>query len=276
MRVLAINDLSCVGKCSLTVTLPILSACGVECNVLPTAILSTHTGGFTGYTFHDLTGELPAILAHWKSLGLKFDFVYSGYLGSIDQIELVSSIKKEFLAENGKFIVDPVMGDEGKLYAGFTAEYVEAMKALCAEADYILPNATEAAFLSGVEYPLTKGNVGKALEELGKLSLPIITGVKDGTDICVFFSGKNGGKYSFTHENVEGFFCGAGDVFASAFVACLARGKHTAEAIYLASEFATAAIRRSAKEVPDKKYGLNFEAEILPFVLALQSLDKEA
>ncbi len=273
MRVLAINDLSCVGKCSLTVTLPILSACGVECTVLPTAILSTHTGGFTGYTFHDLTSELPAILAHWKSLGLKFDFVYSGYLGSISQIELVSKIKKDFLAENGKFIVDPVMGDEGKLYAGFTNEYVEAMKALCAEADYILPNATEAAFLSGVDYPLTRDNVDKALEELRKLSLPIITGVKDGADICVFFSGKNGGKYSFTHENVEGFFCGAGDVFASAFVAGLAKGKPAAEAIYLASEFATAAIRRSAKEVPDKKYGLNFEAEILPFLLRLQSLD---
>ncbi len=272
MRVLAINDLSCVGKCSLTVTLPILSACGVECTVLPTAILSTHTGGFENYTFHDLTDELPAILAHWKSLGLKFDYIYSGYLGSIHQIELVSAIQRDFLADGGKFIVDPVMGDNGKLYAGFTQEYVEAMKALCAQADYILPNATEASFLSGVSYPLTRENVGEALEALRHICpVPVITGIADGKDICVFFTGKSGGKYSYTHENVEGFFCGAGDVFASAFVACLARGTQAAEAIYLASDLTTAAIRRSAKEVPDKKYGLSFEAEIFPFLKKLNS-----
>ena len=111
MRVLAINDVSCIGKCSLTSALPIISACGVECNVLPTAILSTHTGGFTGYTFRDLTEDIEGILQHWKSLGVKFDYILSGYLGSIEQIQLVSSIKKEFLAEHGKFIVDPVMGD---------------------------------------------------------------------------------------------------------------------------------------------------------------------
>ena len=158
MRVLAINDISCVGRCSLTTSLPIISACGVECNVLPTAILSTHTGGFDGYTFCDLTKELDGILTHWKSLGLQFDFIYSGYLGSIAQIETVLAIKKDFLAKNGKFIVDPVMGDGGKLYAGFTAEYVEKMRELCREADYILPNVTEACYLADLPYPLTKDN----------------------------------------------------------------------------------------------------------------------
>ena len=124
MRILAINDVSCVGRCSLTVSLPIISACGVECNVLPTALLSTHTGGFDGYTFRDLTGDIPSILAHWKTLGLKFDCIYSGYLGSIEQIELVSRIQEEFLTEGGIFVVDPVMGDNGNLYRGFTEEYV--------------------------------------------------------------------------------------------------------------------------------------------------------
>ena len=106
MRILAINDVSCIGKCSLTTALPIISACGVECNVLPTAILSTHTGGFQGYTFRDLTDDIDGILTHWKSLGIRFNYIVSGYLGSIAQIDLVSFIKQEFLAEHGKFIVD--------------------------------------------------------------------------------------------------------------------------------------------------------------------------
>ncbi len=273
MRILAINDVSCVGKCSLAATLPIISACGVECNILPTALLSTHTGGFQGYTFRDLTEEISGILAHWKTLGLTFDYILSGYLGSIEQIELVSNIKKEFLAEGGKFIVDPVMGDSGGLYAGFTNDYVVKMRELCREADYILPNVTEACLLAELPYPLTKKNVGEALDRLRGLgTLPIITGIMDGKDISVYFTGKNGGRYSFTHENVEGFFCGAGDVFASAFVGCLARGKHEAEAIYLASDFVTKAIRRSAKEVPDKRYGLNFEMEIFPFLEKLNGV----
>ena len=128
MRILAINDISCVGKCSLAASLPIISACGIECNLPPTALLSTHTGGFTGYTFRDLTEDFPPILAHWKKLGLTFDCIYSGYLGSMEQIDLILSIQREFLKEGGFFVVDPVMGDNGNLYAGFTNEYVEKMK----------------------------------------------------------------------------------------------------------------------------------------------------
>lgn len=270
MRVLAINDVSCVGKCSLAATLPIISACGVECNVLPTAMLSTHTGGFEGYTFRDLTEDIPAVLAHWKTLGLKFDFIYSGYLGSIKQIDLVLDVKKNFLAENGKFIVDPVMGDGGTLYAGFSEEYVERMRGLCAEADFILPNMTEACYLAAVPYPLTRKQMDEVLKRLLALGpIPIVTGVTENNDISVYFTGRSGGVYSFTHENLEGFFCGAGDVFASAFVGCLARGKHVADAIFLASDLVAAAIRRSAREVPDKRFGLNFEAEIFPFLKKL-------
>ena len=271
MRVLAINDLSCVGKCSLTVTLPIISACGVECNALPTAMLSTHTGGFEGYTFRDLTEDIPAILKHWRTLNIKFDFIYSGYLGSIEQIELLAKIKKEFLKEGGKFIVDPVMGDSGKLYSGFTEEYVDNMRALCAEADFILPNATEACYLSTLPYPLTKATATKALRVLSKLCpVPVITGIEEENNISVFFL-EEGEVKALTHENVEGFFCGAGDVFASAFVGCLARGKSAAEAIALASDLVAASIRRSAKEVPDKRFGLNFEREIFPFLKKLNS-----
>lgn len=272
MRVLAINDISCVGKCSLTVTLPILSACGVECNVLPTALLSTHTGGFEGYTFRDLTDELPLILAHWKTLGLTFDFIYSGYLGNIAQIELVMQIKREFLANNGKFVVDPVMGDNGKLYEGFTLEYVEKMRELCKEADYILPNITEACYLASTPYPLTVSSAKTALDKLRALCpRPIITGLTDNEGVAVCFSDENGKAQFYHHENVAGFFCGAGDVFASAFVGALARGKDEQTAIALASEFTAASIRRSAKEVSDKRYGLNFEAEIFTFIKNLNA-----
>lgn len=270
MRILAINDISCIGKCSLSVTLPILSACSLTCDVLPTALLSTHTGGFENYTFRDLTEDMCGILAHWKTLGVQFDYIYSGYLGNIEQIETVLSVKNEFLAKNGKLIVDPVMGDNGALYAGFSTEYVEKMKELCRQADYVLPNATEASFLSGVKYPLTKENVACALEKLTQICPhPIITGITECGNISVYFKDESGQTHSLTHENVPGFFCGAGDVFASAFVAATALKKNEYTAISLAADFVTDCIRRSAAEVPDKRYGLNFEKEIFPFLQKL-------
>ena len=272
MRILAINDISCVGKCSLAATLPIISACGIECNMLPTAILSTHTGGFEGYTFRDLTEDIPAILNHWESLGLQFDYIYSGYLGSIEQIEMVLQIKQRFLKKGGCLIVDPVMGDNGKLYAGFTKAYVDKMQSLCSQADYILPNETEACYLSGIPYPLTKETAPIALQKLTALcAKTMITGVANDNQIAVYYTDEKGNLSTYSNENVEGFFCGAGDVFASAFVGCLAKGKTQTEAIALSSDFAAAAIRRSAAEVPDKRYGLNFEAEIFPFLKKLNS-----
>ncbi len=271
MRVLAINDISCVGKCSLTATLPILSACGVECTPLPTALLSTHTGGFEGYTFRDLTQDIPAILRHWKSLGLQFDYIYSGYLGSIAQIDLVLTCKKEFLREGGKLVVDPVMGDSGKLYAGFTEDYVEKMRALCKAADYILPNETEACYLAKLPYPLTGATAPLAMEVLSALCpRPIVTGVTEGERILVYYT-ENGRTSTCAHENVQGFFCGAGDVFASAFVGCLAQGKSEKESVELASAFAAACIRRSALETPDKRFGLPFEKEIFSFLENLRA-----
>ena len=270
MRILAINDISCVGKCSLTVSLPIISACGITCDVLPTALLSTHTGGFTGYAFHDLTGEHPAILKHWDTLGIQFDFIYSGYLGSAEQIRTVEQIKSRFLAENGKFIVDPVMGDSGKLYAGFTEDFVDKMRSLCKQADFILPNATEACYLTGTSYPATDPE--RLVTELKSVCpRPIVTGILENKKNSVYYADENGKIEAYRSENIEGFFCGAGDVFASAFVGALARGKKEETAIALATEFTTTSIRRSAKEVADKRYGLNFEAEIFTFLKNLNS-----
>ena len=261
MRVLAVNDISCIGKCSLSVSLPLISACGVTCDVLPTAILSTHTGGFENYTFRDLTNDIADILAHWKSLGVRFDILYSGYLGSEKQIDLVLKIKEEFLSDTGIFVVDPVMGDNGKLYSGFSHSFVDKMKTLCMTADYILPNQTEAALLSGLSYPLLHAE--EALEKLKTLCpRPIITGVERGENISVHYVDNRGICRSFSTEHVADFFPGSGDVFASVFVGVLARGENHERAVALAAEFTTNAIKRSAVEVHDKRYGLSFEKEI--------------
>ena len=151
-RILTIQDISCVGQCSLTVALPIISACGVETCILPSAILSTHTAGFSGFTFHDLTDDMPAIRDHWEKENIKFDGIYTGYLGSTKQIDYVINIIKTLNKDGAKAIVDPAMADNGKLYPLFDQQYVEAMKGLCACADYVVPNITEACFLTGIEY----------------------------------------------------------------------------------------------------------------------------
>ena len=262
MRVLAINDLSFVGKCSLSVALPIISACGLTCDTLPTALLSTHTGGFTGYTFRDLTEDFPAVLAHWKTLGLQFDCIYSGYLGSEAQIQTVLTLQKEFLREGGILVVDPVMGDNGKLYDGFEAEFVEKMKELCKRADYILPNRTEACLLTENEYPSDGKTLLKGLTKLCKH--PLATGIEEEGEIAVYYQDEQACRYAT--PTTHGFFCGAGDTFASAFVGCVLNGKPLHEAVALSANFTTACIERSAKEVPDKRYGLNFEKELLPFL----------
>ncbi|MBQ3505561.1 MAG: pyridoxamine kinase [Clostridia bacterium] len=270
MRVLAINDVSCIGKCSLSVSLPIISACGVTCDVLPTALLSTHTGGFENYFFRDLTDDIHGILKHWRSLGERFDVIYSGYLGNIEQIETVAVITREFLKKDGLFIVDPVMGDSGKLYAGFTDEYVEKMRELCRQADYILPNVTEACLLAGAPYH--DYDISSVLQSLKSICpRPIVTGHLEKDGIAVHYLLKDGKEEKYSSENIDGFFCGAGDVFASSFVGALARGKDERTAIKLAADFTTAAIRRSAAEVADKRYGLNFEREIFSFLKNLNT-----
>ena len=151
-KILTIQDISCVGQCSLTVALPILSACGIETCILPSAVLSTHTAGFTGFTFRDLTDDMPAIRQHWMQEGIRFAAIYTGYLGSIKQIGYVADIFADTSAEGCIKIVDPAMADNGKLYSIFDMDYVEAMKGLCAKADYVVPNITEAAFLTGMDF----------------------------------------------------------------------------------------------------------------------------
>ena len=150
-RIITIQDISCVGKCSLTVALPIISAAGVEAGILPTAVLSTHTQ-FSSFTFCDLTPEIEKISTAFEQQSLYFDAIYTGYLGSFEQLALVSDLFDRNRAENCAIVVDPVMADNGKLYKGFTPEFAKEMAKLCGKADLIIPNLTEASFMLGVPY----------------------------------------------------------------------------------------------------------------------------
>lgn len=280
MRVLAINDISCVGKCSLTVALPIISASGVTCDILPTAILSTHTGGFSGYTFRDLSEDIPAMLAQWKTLGLQYDIIISGYLGSISQIEMVKAIKRDFLKDGGLMIVDPVMGDNGVLYSHFDQKFVEEMKGLCRTADVIVPNLTEACFLTDTAFAsVTEKDYPAILAKLKALCpRPSVTGCDvtgaDGTKSYVFYTDEKGNGKSYATQKIEGAFHGAGDVYASALVGCLARGVDTDSAVRIAAEFTTDSIRQTALDGTEARYGLNSESQMYAYLKALDGAAK--
>ena len=264
-RILTIQDISCVGQCSLTVALPILSACGLETAILPSAVLSTHTAGFTGFTFRDLCEDMPKINEHWKKEGITFSAIYTGYLGSTNQIDYVLDIVKTTLVEGGKFIVDPAMADNGKLYYGFDDAYVNAMKRLCASADYILPNITEACFLTGLEYKENYdgeyiNSILKALVKLGCKNV-ILTGVsytEGRTGIVVY----ENGKYEYyEHEKLPNSCHGTGDIYASSFVGAFVNGKSAYESAKIAGDYTVECIKETANN-PSHWYGAVFETSL--------------
>ena len=272
-KVLTIQDISCVGQCSLTVALPILSACGLETCILPSAVLSTHTAGFSGYTFRDLTEDMPAIRDHWVKEGIRFSAVYTGYLGSTKQIDYVASIMDANGTENCLKIVDPAMADNGNLYPGFDAAFVEAMKGLCAKADYVVPNVTEACFLTGLEYKTEydRAYVDSLLAGLTTLGCRnvILTGIsyRDGmTGIVVF----ENGKYAYyEHEKLANSCHGTGDIYASAFVGALVRGKSAYDAAAIAANYTVSCIRETAK-ADNHWYGAAFEPVLGELIEALK------
>lgn len=275
-RVVSIQDISCLGKCSLTVALPIISAMGVETCVVPTAVLSTHTGGFSGFTFHDLTQEVAPIAAHWKKEGITFDAIYTGYLGSFEQIKLVGDFFDQFGGENTLIYVDPAMADNGVLYTGFTPEFALEMGKLCGKADVIVPNLTEAAFMLGEEY------VGENYdEEYIKGLLQRLTGLGCKTAVLTgvsFEKGKIGamaydsttGTYaSYFNEELPVRFHGTGDVFASACVGALMNGKDLTGALKIAVDYTLECIRDTQNDPDARWYGVNFESAIPMLVRSL-------
>ena len=266
-RILTVQDISCVGQCSLTVALPILSACGIETCVLPSAVLSTHTGGFKGYTFRDLTDDMPAIREHWEKENIKFDAVYTGYLGSTKQIAYVKDLFDRVIVTGGKKIVDPAMADNGKLYYGFDQAFANAMTSLCASADVILPNITEACFMTGMEYKETYDekyifDLFNALTARGIKDI-VMTGVgfeKGYTGVMVRTAGKV--EY-YKHKRLDVSSHGTGDVYASAFCGAVMRGFSEYEAARIAADFTVHCIMNTEKE---HWYGVRFEPT-LPFLI---------
>ncbi|MCF0146466.1 MAG: pyridoxamine kinase [Eubacterium sp.] len=267
-RILTIQDISCVGQCSLTVALPILSACGIETAILPSAVLSTHTAGFSGYTFRDLTEDMPAIMNHWKKEGILFDAFYTGYLGSTQQIDYIKEIFGSLGKPGAVKIVDPAMADNGNLYPAFDRDFVAAMRPLCAEADIILPNITEACFLADVPY-IEKPDeesveaLFRALSSIcsGKI---VLTGVgyREGkTGVAVY---DNGIIRHYEHDWIEPGCHGTGDVYASAFTGAYVRNPDLFNAAKTAADFTVKCIEAT---VDDKNhwYGVKFE-KALPYL----------
>ena len=273
-RLLTIQDISCVGQCSLTAALPVISACGIETAVLPSSVLSTHTAGFSGYTFHDLTDDMEPILAHWNKETIKFDAFYTGYVSKA-QIPVILKIMEETANPGALRIVDPVMADNGRLYTGFDTDFPAEMARLCRGADVIMPNLTEAAFLLQEDY---RGNnlehqdydeeyiVGllERLMGLGAKSV-VLTGVSYDPKLlgCACFDGTKIDYYF--RQRLDAQMHGTGDVFASSVAGALCRGKSLIDAASLGADF----VVESMKATLDDKshwYGVKFE-KALPWLV---------
>lgn len=274
-RIVTIQDISCIGKCSLTVALPIISACGVETAVIPTAVLSTHTA-FDGFTFRDLTDEILPIAAHWKAQGMAVDAIYTGYLGSFEQIQLVGQFFDRFGGGDTLVYADPAMADNGVLYTGFTPEFAREMGKLCGKADVIVPNLTEAAFMLGEEYvgeEYDEAYVHGLLRRLTGLGCrtAILTGISYQPDQigAVAYDAQTDTFASYFNEKLPVRFHGTGDVFASACVGALMNDQDLAGALKIAVDYTLESIRETTKDPKANWYGVNFESAIPMLVHSL-------
>lgn len=250
----------------MTVALPVLSACGHEVCILPSAMLSTHTGDFRDPAVTDLTDRMDAIRGHWVREKITFDIIYTGYLGSIQAIREVEQILDMLLAPGGTVIVDPAMADHGKLYKGFDTAYAAAMKELCARADFVLPNITEAAMMAGMEFRETydRDYILRLLEnQPGKQVL--LTGVGFEPGVTGFALQTCVGTQFFHHQRLEKSYHGTGDLFASAFVGALASGFDAFEAGKTASRFVLKSIQNTA-DAPAHWYGVKFEPALADLI----------
>lgn len=267
-RVVSIQDISCVGKCSLTVALPIISAMGIETSILPTAVLSTHTM-FSGFTFRDLTSDITPIVEHWKKEKFEFDAIYTGYLGSFEQLDLVDKFFTDFKRKNNLIFVDPVMADNGRLYPGFTPEFARAMAKLCRQADVVVPNLTEAAFMLGEECCLQDyseeyiKNLLKKLTALGA-KCAVLTGVsfEKGKVGLMGYDSVKDEFFSYYHNRLNVSFHGTGDVFASTAVGALVRGKSLLEALQIAADNTVESLKLTIADPEHENYGVRFERAI--------------
>lgn len=270
-RIITIQDISCVGKCSLTVALPIISAMGVEAAILPTAVLSTHTM-FKNFTCKDLTDQVKPIAAHWKQEDFKFDAVYTGYLGSFEQIDLMKEFFDDFKNDSNLLFVDPAMADNGKLYPAFDEAFAKHMATLCGKADMIVPNITEAAFMTGMEYR-TEYDESYVKELLVKLcdlgaKISILTGVgfEDGKTGVMGYDSQTGEFHYYCHDKLPVSYHGTGDIFSSTCVGAMMNGMDWKDAIKVAADYTKECIRITQEDPSNPWYGVNFELAI-PYLL---------
>lgn len=273
-RVLTVQDISCLGKCSLTIALPVISALGVETVILPTAVLSTHTM-FKNFTCKDLSDQIEPIAAHWKSEHVTFDAIYTGYLGTIEQIAQIRGLFRTFRDENTCIIVDPVMADNGKLYPAFDMDYVKENAKLCGDADIIVPNITEAAFMTGMEYreSYDEGYVKEMLSALNDLGagISVLTGVSlsEGKTGVMGYDRKTGEYYVYQNDRVNASYHGTGDLFSSTCVGEMMRGLSWKDAMRIAADYTAHTIRVTLDNPRKPWYGVDFEKTI-PDLLAMK------
>lgn len=271
IKILTIQDISCYGQCSITVALPIISAFGIETAVLPSAILSTHTSGFTGYTVRDLTEDLPAIQKHWEQEGILFDAIYTGFIGSIEQFEYIKDIIDSRLKPDGKVFVDPAMADHGEFYNGFDQDFADKMGELCKIGDYVLPNTTEACYLLHKPWKeeFTKEEMLEIANELSEFTKKhvILKGDthKEGKLGMIVLDKDEESEPTFVfNDKVDHVSHGTGDVFASAFVGATLNGKSPEESAKVAGEFTKKALEETIDD-PSHSYGVKFE-RVIPHI----------
>lgn len=280
-RIVSIQDLSCIGKCSQSIALPILSAMGIECAALPTALLSAHTA-FDGFVSRDLSSSFHPVTEHWKALGIRFDAIYTGYLGSEALITLVQDFLSDFASASTPVFIDPAMADQGRLYAGLSPTLPARMAELCRRADIITPNVTEACLLTGLPYreKHDEAFLRALLEQLLGLGVKtaIITGLRTDTQhMGVAAMGTDGALCLHMTDYLPAVFHGTGDLFASTCVGALTLGYSTQDAIALAADYVLQTIRVTAADPDARWYGVNFEVT-LPILMTRLSIlpQKEA
>lgn len=262
-RIAAIHDLSCFGRCSLTIALPVLSAMGCQCCPLPTALLSAHTG-FPGNTFLDLTTEMGRIADHWTAMDLQFGAIYSGFLGSADQVDTVARFFNTFKKSDTAVIVDPVMGDHGTAYRTCTPELCRGMRVLAENADVITPNLTEAALL--LDHPYEEIQRTDAYEVVRRLSVGgrrsvVLTGYssESGQTGALCFDRDSGESKAVQTPREPQDFSGTGDLFASVLAGGVARGVPLSQAAQAAADFVRDCIARTLAEGLTEQDGVDFE-----------------
>lgn len=274
-RILTVQDISCLGKCSITIALPVISALGVECVILPTAVLSNHTL-FKSFTVKDLSDQIAPITGQWKSEGVEFDAIYTGYLGTIEQIDMMKDLFKTFGSGDGKLVfVDPVMADNGKLYPAFDMDYARKNTELCSCADIIVPNITEACIMTGTEYcedhdeAYIKDLLSKVVNLGARIS--VLTGVSlsEGKTGVMGYDREKDEYCVYQNDKVNAIFHGTGDLFSSTMIGEIMHGKDWKDAVRIAADYTAHTIDVTMKDPKKPWYGVNFE-ETIPYLLAMK------